>query len=136
MTKKTIVKWIIIISAILLLTLLLFLPIYSVLGKDLFGGTAEILSRIADTQIHWWVLGITACFVAIALLTLFVLPFIFYFLSKLYTYFSIASVCIKEKYACKLTRIPLASISGTTQTADIEIKMTDKKIFVHFIDVF
>ena len=129
------IKLLIIISTVILLIFLLFLPIYAVLGKDLFGGTAEILSNLANAQIHWWILGIIAGLAACALLILFVIPFILYVIIKTSTYLSILFICLKEKHSCKFARAPFASLGGIKEKADIEIKTTDYKIFVHFIDV-
>ena len=130
--KKT---WFIALLVICVVLLILFLFAYALLGNDLLGGTAEVLSKLSDTQIHWWILGIIVGLVVFALLIMFVLPFLLYILSKISTYCSILLVCIKERYSCKLTRAPFASIVGVSRKADVEIKMNDKKIFIHFIDV-
>lgn len=135
MKKLLKTKWFIILSIILTVLSLVFLFLYAALGNDLFGGTAEILSNLANTQIHWWTLGIGAGLVACALLILFVFPFILYVITKITTYLSLFFVCLKEKHSCKFTRIPLASLCGIKEKADIEIETTDYKIFVHFIDV-
>lgn len=130
--KKT---WFIALLVICIVFLILFLFAYALLGNDLLGGTAEVLSKLADTQIHWWILGIISGLVVFALLILFVIPFLLYILFKIATYCSILFVCIKERHSCKLTRTPFASIVGVSRKADVEIIMNDKKIFVHFIDV-
>lgn len=135
MKKSKKIKLLILISTTVLLILLLFVPIYAVLGNDLFGGTAEVLSNLANTQIHRWILGIFAGLVAFALLILFVFPFILYVITKLTTYLSLFFVCFKEKHSCKLTRVPFASLGGIKEQSDIEIETADYKIFVHFIDV-
>ncbi len=134
MKKLLKTKWFIILSIIIVL-LFVFLFLYAALGNDLFGGIAEVLSNLADTQIHWWILGIIGGLVVLALLILFVFPFLLFVLSKIATYFSVLFVCLKEKYSCKLSRVPFASIARVQKKADFEIKMDDKKIFVHFIDI-
>ena len=128
-------KWFIIISTITIVFLLAFLAAYALLGNDLFGGSAEILSMLADTQIHWWILGIVLVLIVFALLIMFALPFLLYVLVKISTYASLLIVCLKEKHSCKLSRLPFASIGGVSEKADIEVKMSNNKIFVHFVDV-
>lgn len=130
--KKT---WFIALLAICAVLVILFLFAYALLGNDFFGGTAEVFSKLADTQIHWWILGIIGVSVVLALLILFVFPFLLYIVSKISTYCSTLVVCMKEHHSCKLTRVPFASIAGVSRKADVEIKMNDKIIFVHFIDI-
>ena len=114
---------------------LAFLFLYMILGNDLFGGTAEIISKILATQIQWYILGIIVALAILALLVVFVLPFSAYVLSKLFTYLSVWLVCLKEKHQLKLSRAPFASICGIKEQADLTIKTQDYKISVHFIDV-
>ena len=118
--KKT---WFVALLITTVVLLILFLFAYALLGNDLFGGTAEVLSRFADTQIHWWILGIIGGLAVFALLILFVFPFVLYIFSKIATYCAIFFVCIKEQHSCKFHRAPFASIAGEKKTADIEIKM-------------
>ena len=127
--------WFVAVLVISIVLLLMFMLAYALLGNDLFGGIAEVLSKLADTGIHWWILGIVGGLAVLALLVLFVFPFLLYILSKISTYCSTLFACIKERHSCKLTRAPFASIAGVSRKADVEIKMNDKKIFVHFIDV-
>jgi hypothetical protein len=135
MKKLLKAKPFIILSIVIIVLLFVFLFLYAALGNDLFGGIAEVLSNLADTQIHWWILGTIAGLVAFALLILFVFPFILYVITKITTYLSLFFVCLKEKHSCKFTRTPFASLGGIKEKADIEIKTSDYKIFVHFIDV-
>ena len=121
-------KWFIIVSTITIVFLLAFLAAYALLGNDLFGGSAEILSMLADTQIHWWILGIVLVLIVFALLIMFALPFLLYVLVKISTYASLLIVCLKEKHSCKLSRLPFASIGGVSEKADIEVKMSNNKI--------
>lgn len=123
------------IAIALILIFLAFLFLYMILGNDLFGGTAEIVSRILATQIHWYVLGIIVGLVIIALSVLYVFPFFAYILSKVFTYLSIWIVCLKEKHSCKVSRPPFASICGINKQADLQIKTKDYMILVHFIDI-
>lgn len=135
MKKLLKTKWFIVLSIVIIVLLFVFLFLYAALGNDLFGGIAEVLSNLADTQIHWWILGIIAGLAAFALLILFVFPFILYVITKITTYLSLFFVCLKEKLSCKFTRAPFASLGGIKEKADIEIKTADYKISVHFVDV-
>ena len=84
--KKLLKKpWLVAILVISIVLLLMFLFAYAMLGNDLFGGTAEVLSKLADTGIHWWILGIVGGLAVLALLVLFVFPFLLYILSKIST---------------------------------------------------
>ena len=114
---------------------LIFLFLYSAFGNDLFGGTAEIFSKIAATGIHWWFLAIVAVGLTFALLILFVFPFLAYIISKFGTYLSLFFICLVENYSCKTPRAPLASIKGVRNCPDLKIEAKDYKLFVHFIDI-
>ena len=128
-------RWFIALLIVFIVFLSMFLIAYALLGNDLFGGIAEILSNLANTKIHWWIIGIVVVLGVCALLILFVLPFLLYVFLKIITYCSILFICITEGHSFKLTRAPFASIARVGCKADIEIKMNDKKILVHFMDV-
>lgn len=73
-----------------------------------------------------------------ALLVIFVnqiLPMLGFFISKPLAYLSIWFTCLRKKYSFRLHRVPLASLAGVVERSDIEIKMKDKTLHIHFIDI-
>ena len=83
-------------------------------------------------------LAVAAVMGGFTLLVIFVnqiLPMLCFFISKPLTYLSIWCICLKKRYSFRLHRIPLASLAGVVERSDIEIKMKDKTLHIHFIDI-
>jgi len=64
-----------------------------------------------------------------------ILPMLGFFFSKPLAYFSIWRICRKNGYSFRLHRVPFASLGGVTEKSDIEIKMGEKTLHVHFQEV-
>ena len=64
-----------------------------------------------------------------------ILPMLGFFFGKPLTYFSLWRICRKNGYSFRLHRVPFASLGGVSEKSDIEIKMGEKTIHVHFIDI-
>ena len=64
-----------------------------------------------------------------------ILPLLGFFFGKPLAYFSIWRICRKKGYSFRLHRVPFASLGGVSEKSDIEIKMGEKTMHIHFIDI-
>lgn len=64
-----------------------------------------------------------------------ILPMLGFFFGKPLEYFSLWRICRKNGYSFRVHRVPFASLRGVSEKSDIEIKMGEKTLYIHFIDI-
>ena len=134
--KRKILSVVGVISFVLLLSLAM---IFIVGGIGVQGsGIKAFLSNCMSAGVHWVVLiflaGLVGIFLIIAIITI-VLPLVLFFLGKLWTLITLRAICAKNKFSYKVKGSIFASRNESNKHANIEIKMKDKTLHVHFVDI-
>lgn len=78
------------------------------------------------------VLGTLAIF---ALIVIFILPCVIYFLKRIFTYLSLAWVCLLSKNRFRMPRVPFASLFRMSEKGDIVLRTEKGELYLHFIDI-
>ena len=87
---------------------------------------------------HWAILAVFAYWALLLLMRAFidhVFPMLCFFIGRPLKYLKIWRLCRKNRYSCHFRRAPFVSLRGVEERADIEIRMNEKTLHVHFIDI-
>ncbi len=79
-------------------------------------------------------IGFAVFIVGLSLL-IFSVWFIFYLVSRVWLYISLAFISVSKGYQFRVTRLPFASIRGVSGKPDVEISTMRGTLCLHFLDV-
>ena len=135
-------KYIVIASVIALISLLLALfikVIASALSRIVSERTLRMFFQLCQEngvlETFLTILLVMSAFLFLIAFINQILPMLGFFFGKPLTYFSLWRICHKNGYSFRLHRVPFASLGGVSEKSDIEMKMGEKTIHVHFIDI-
>ena len=134
--KQKILSVVGVISFVLLLSLAMIFVVGGIGVKG--SGIKAFLSNCMSAGVHWVVLiflaGLVGIFLIMAIITI-VFPLVLFFLGKLWTLLTLRAICAKNKFSYKVKGSIFASRNESNKHANIEIKMKDKTLHVHFVDI-
>ena len=133
------IKKVFVIATVIVLIGLIFSLLIALFSPLLFKASIKkVISVWIDNGVFATfatIILITAALILLIAVVNQIFPLIGFFFEKLFSYFSIWQLCQKNGYSCRFHRAPFASFRGVQARSDIEIKMKEKTLHVHFIDI-
>ena len=106
---------------------------------EAFGVMVRVyFGALIESGWHWAILTVFAYWSLLLLMRAcidHVFPMFCYFIGRPLKYLTVWRLCLKNGYSCHFCRAPFVSLRGVEEIADIEIKIGEKTLCVHFIDI-